>query len=573
MFKDYNTTQTFLPLDLEIMIDPADISVVIHEFVESLPEKIFDLFEKETGRPAYHPKMMVKITLCAYAQGIRSGRKIEDLVKDSIRMRWLARENEPSYRTINRFRTEEPTAKLLESCFIQFRSFLVRSGEIDEDTIFIDGTKIQANANKYSFVWKKALARNEANLDAKSKTLYRELVKNEVIPAILRESEEDPLSPEELDQVEHSLDEVVKHYDEAIEKENSGGKRKAIRSLRKAPKQWRKHFKEALERKRRYTAQKEILGERNSYSKTDHDATFMRLKEDPMRNGQLKAAYNLQIATNHQYVLAYDLFPNPTDTRTLIPFLTKIQERLFKLPRYLVADAGYGSEENYHAIIEKFERIPLITYNMYRKEQKKKYRTDPFRPANWVYEEAADQYLCPIGRKVVFKKDVVRKNPSGFRQNLKLYECEDCTDCPVRKCCSKAESGRPRVIRKNSNLDYFQSYARKLLAEKTTGDLYRQRKIDVEPAFGNLKANLGFTRFLVRGKVKVKNEAGFALLAMNLRKYTAKRAKKRKSILPSRQKNFGRVLFLKRITRSFHFSGLFIEFCPSLVFLCPSPFL
>ena len=97
--------------------------------------------------------------------------------------------------------------------------------------------------------------------------------------------------------------------------------RKALRSERKYPKQVRKQLIDFILRKQKYQRDFEIFGTRNSYSKTDHDATFMRMKDDYMKNGQLKAGYNVQIATEGQYALAYSLFPNPTDTRTLIPFL------------------------------------------------------------------------------------------------------------------------------------------------------------------------------------------------------------------------------------------------------------
>ena len=560
MFKDYNTAQVVLPLNLEIMIDPDDISIIIDHFVESLPNDTFHVFEKETGRPAYHPKMMIKLILCAYAQGVRSGRKIEELTKDSIRMRWLARDNFPSYRTINRFRIDKNTATLLETCFVQFRSFLVGSGEITEDAIFIDGTKIQANANKNSFVWRKSIERNEKNLDVKSRLLYQELVENEVIPAIEGELEE--LSVSELKKIEDRLDQVVAKMDNEIASEKSGARRKEIRSLRKAPKQWRKHFKEARVRNGKYAKQKEILGKRNSYSKTDHDATFMRLKEDHMQNGQLKAAYNVQVVTNSQYALTYAIFPNPTDTRTLIPFLTTTQERFFELPKYIVADAGYGSEENYQAVIDDFKRIPLMTYNMYRKEQTKKYKKDPFKVENWEYDEENDQYTCPNGRSLVFKNYSVRTDKYGFQRNLKMYQCEDCTACPVRNLCTKAQSDKPRVIQKNPNLDYFQAYARELLSVKETGDLYRQRKIDVEPAFGNLKANLGFTRFLVRGTDAVKNELGFALMAMNIKKYTKKRSTISDFSETSKQKIVVKI-FCRILTTIFELLKLFKGYVPA----------
>ena len=159
---------------------------------------------------------------------------------------------------------------------------------------------------------------------------------------------------------------------------------------RKKPKQYRQQFRDFIIRKQRYQKDMEVFGDRNSYSKTDPDATFMRMKDDYMKNGQLKAGYNLQVATESQYVLAYDVFPNPTDTRTLIPFLNHIEEKCFELPEFIVEDAGYGSEQNYDDIIENRNRTPLITYNQYRQEQKKKHKENAFHVDNWDYNEEED---------------------------------------------------------------------------------------------------------------------------------------------------------------------------------------
>src|SRR5699024_8422205 len=292
------------------------------------------------GCPAYHPRMMMKVILCAYTQSVFSGRKIESLLKDSIRMMWLAQGYEPTYRTINRFRTNPLVADLLRQCFVQFRSKLVKEKEIDAEAIFIDGTKIEANANKFTFVWRKSIERYSSSLIEKSNAMYDELLEKEIIPSIERENEEE-LSVEESEET---------------------SERKQLRSERKEPKKYRKQFADFLIRKSKYQRDMEIFKDRNSYSKTDHDATFMRMKDDYMMNGQLKAGYNLQVATEGQYALAYDLFPNPTDTRTLIPFLNNIEENYFALPQYIVADAGYGSEQNYDDVLNERKRIPLITY-------------------------------------------------------------------------------------------------------------------------------------------------------------------------------------------------------------------
>ncbi|WP_035179018.1 IS1182 family transposase [Alkalihalobacterium bogoriense] len=521
MFKHYTMNQIILPLDLEVKLQENDIAYAVNDLVEQIPDEAFASFLRETGNPAYHPRMMMKVILCAYTQSVFSGRKIEALLKDSVRMMWLAQGYEPSYRTINRFRVHQEVKELLRQCFVQFRCQLVQEKLIEEEAIFIDGTKIEANANKFTFVWRKAVEKYSANLVEKSNQMYDELLEKEIIPEIERENL-DELSTEELVQVVKKLDAKVEEYDNQIEASKDVSERKQLRSERKIPKQYRKQFKDYVARKQKYQNDMAIFGERNSYSKSDHDATFMRMKDDYMKNGQLKAGYNVQIATEGQYTLAFDVFSNPTDTRTLIPFLDKIEESFFKLPPYIVADAGYGSEQNYVDVIEHRERIPLITYNMYRKEKKKKYKNNAFYTTNWDYNEETDSYTCPNGKNLVFRYISNRKDKDGFTRTFKVYECEDCSSCPFRSQCTKAKEGYHRKIQYNEKWEQQKEYVRQQLSEEKTGEIYGRRKTDVEPVFGFLKANLHFTRLSVRGKEKVKNELGFAFLAVNLRKYIAR---------------------------------------------------
>src|SRR5699024_6422436 len=207
MFKHYTMNQVILPLDLEIKLDKNDIAFAINDLVESIPVESFEDFARSTGCPAYHPRMMMKIILCAYTQSVFSGRKIEALLKDSIRMMWLAQGYGPSYRTINRFRTNPLVEELLRQCFVQFRSKLVQDKEIDAEAIFIDGTKIEANANKFTFVWRKSVERYSSNLIEKSNLMYDELLEKEIIPAIERENEEE-LSAKEIETIIEKINEI-----------------------------------------------------------------------------------------------------------------------------------------------------------------------------------------------------------------------------------------------------------------------------------------------------------------------------------------------------------------------------
>ncbi len=232
------------------------------------------------------------------------------------------------------------------------------------------------------------------------------------------------------------------------------------------------------------------------------------MKDDYMKNGQLKAGYNVQIATEGQYALAYSLFPNPTDTRTLIPFLDEIEQHYFELPKHIVADAGYGSEQNFSDILSNRNREALITYNMFLKEQKKKYKQNTFNPDNWVYDQETDTYTCPNQKRLEFQYHSVRTDATGFQRSFKVYECEDCSGCPFRSSCTKAKEGNNRKLMVNKKWEQQKEYVRAKLSEEKTSAIYRKRKTDVEPVFGFLKANLRFTRFSVRGKSKVANEMG-----------------------------------------------------------------
>jgi len=341
----------------------------------------------------------------------------------------------------------------------------------------------------------------------------------QVIPEIERESP-DALSIQELEQVAARLEEKIEAIDEEIASTTDVAERKRLRAERKVTRRLHKQAADFAARKRRYEEHMATFGTRNSYSKTDRDATFMRMKEDHMKNGQLKPGYNVQIATEGQYTLAYDVYPNPTDMKTLIPFLDEI-ETFFDLPAHIVADAGYGSQQNYTDILERRGRLPLVPHTMYRKEQKKKWREDPFNIANWAYDDETDTFTCPDGRRLPFSHESQRTDRNGFTRDFRVYECESCDGCPFRELCTKAEPGRHRQVSVNGAWEEQKHMTRTLLSDEKTGALYARRKTDVEPVFGYLKANSGFTRFSVRGKQRVKRELGFALMAVNLRKFIA----------------------------------------------------
>ena len=243
---------------------------------------------------------------------------------------------------------------MIQSSFKEFHSYLKAQGMIDEAS-FIDGTKILANANKYSFVWKKRTIKySELNVE-KARQLIHDIKQAEIEINV----DEEKFDIDQLDTVIALLEQRIEELNQRVSETAKVSPNPAKQERRHA-----KKYLHALDHCRQkhleYQTQAQIAGQRNSYSKTDHDATFMRLKEDPMRNGQTKPAYNLQIMTNSQYVLGYGLMQNPTDTRTLIPFLNQLDQNGV-LGREIVADAGYGSESNYKYIEDELPNcIALI---------------------------------------------------------------------------------------------------------------------------------------------------------------------------------------------------------------------
>ena len=195
--------------------------------------------------------------------------------------------------------------------------------------------------------------------------------------------------------------------EEKYNQESNRVEQKELRSQKtKLKKQLKAIESDYLPRLRKYEVQKRILGNRNSYSKTDHDATFMRMKDDHMKNGQLKAGYNVQLATQNQFIVGYKLFQKPGDTRCFQPFMEKLFKSLPKVPKQVIADAGYASEENYLYALgeEKEPRFELLApYNTYLKEQTRKYKKDISKVQNWKYLEQEDAFICPNNRKVLFK--------------------------------------------------------------------------------------------------------------------------------------------------------------------------
>ncbi|MBM7111787.1 Transposase DDE domain protein [Brevibacillus laterosporus] len=452
--------------------------------------------------------MLAKVIIYAYTQRIYFSRQIAKAVRENIMFMWIAGRQRPDFRTINRFRSER-MKNVLEAIFTTVLQFLVEENYVKLEHYFVDGTKIEANANRYTFVWGKAVVKHKAKLQEKVQTLFATIEE-------AQQQEEHELAAQDLAELGETSSLTSEKLASAVQQletrlqENPKDKplKKAVRILRK----------DLLPRLQKYEVQQEILEDRNSYSKTDTDATFMRMKEDHMRNGQLKPGYNVQIGTENQFIIGYSLHQRPTDTRCLKPHLEKVKATLGKLPGTVIADAGYGGGENY-AYLESEQLEAVVKYSTYHKEKTRTWQKDISKIDNWQYDEAEDTWTCAAGRKLIFRYESKETTESGFEIRKRHYRSESCEGCPLKASCTKAKGNREISV----SLRYlrYKQHARERLRSVEGYVLSVRRMIEPESVFGQMKNNRGFRRFLLRGLPKVSLEVGWLSLAHNLLKKAA----------------------------------------------------
>lgn len=360
--KKMRRNQLTLPINTEMLIPKDDSVRLLDELTDQLDYSTILSMTSTTGVPAkYPPKLLFKILTYAYMNNIYSSRKIEKSCKRDINFMWLLEgKSAPDHNAINRFRNK--LQEVIEDLFYQLVKLLGDNKEISYDNIFVDGTKLEANANKYSFVWRKSTLKHETRLQEKLKQLISVL--NERYCTIFEITEE-KVSVEEMEKVQNFLCKIKSEQN--IEFVYGKGKRKhqIQRDM--------EEIGEMIEKQRKYDKYKGTFDGRNSFSKTDEDATFMHMKDDHMRNSQLKPGYNVQIGVEGEYIVGMDIFSERSDQLTLIPFLDKLEDNLPQKYKNIVADAGYESEENY-VYLKRTKQTAYIKPSNYEKSKKRNYR-------------------------------------------------------------------------------------------------------------------------------------------------------------------------------------------------------
>ncbi len=378
----------------------------------------------------------------------------------------------PDHNTIFRFRSKR-LKKEIKKIFALVVGLLVEEGLVSIKEAFLDGTKIEANANRYTFVWGKAIKTNKEKRKAQLESLWA------YVEATCRQEQEELEKPgfEELS---------VEKAEKLIEKINDALKDKKVdkevkHKIRYAAKEWPERLKE-------YAKKEEILEGRGSCSKTDTDATFTRMKEDLMKNGQLKPAYNFLISTNKQFITCYTIEQTTTDTTALPCHLEEFNKMHHLYPDELTADAGFGNEKNYE-FLENKDITPYVKFNYFHKEQSKKWKEDIFRQENLYYNSEKDCFYCPMEQEMKKIGTQKRKTKTGYQQEYTLYQAINCKGCPLRGQCHQSE--KERIIAVSHKLRLHREKVRKLLTSDEGIKRRKQRPWDVEGTFGILKNNKG----------------------------------------------------------------------------------
>ena len=492
--------QLSLPLQTECLI-PVDDSVrLIDQVLEEIDyRELYLTYSSEGRNPAVSPKTLFKVMVYAYSQRIYSSREIEKACRLNLAFMYLLRgKKAPDHNTIARFRKEHLSA-CVEGLLTQLVNLLADADEIHFENLFIDGTKIEANANKYSFVWRGAIEKSEAKLQEKAARYLKEELGIAVVPEYISSTYFQGL-----------LSNLVLIADcNGTAFVYGSGKRKS---------QIQKQI-ETIEgfktRQAKYEKARSTFKGRNSYSKTDEDATFMHMKEDYMRNDQLKPGYNIQAAVESEYIVGIDVSAERSDVRTLIPFLDKLNNNYGRNFDNLIADAGYESEENYD-YLKRNNITPYIKPSNYEYSKTKKFQKDmEFRLA-MEYDNVRDEYTCKGGRKLEFSGNKHKKGSTGYESTIKIYRCETCEGCPYYGKCYKGKYGKS--IQVSAVFDAFRQESRNNITSEKGIQLRINRSIQAEGVFGVTKQDYGFTRFLMRGRENVATEYTLLAIAFDLNK-------------------------------------------------------
>lgn len=493
--------QLFLDLNLSIPLEVTTEEASLLMLLQNLDYSDFEVQKKKSGRPnVVDPYTMIILILYSRTQGRYSSRGVEHMCKRNLFLvQILQGKKAPDHTTIDRFIRRHRSA--IDGLFFQVIERLGNMGELSKEIIYQDGTKIESKASRYSFVWKKATTKNLAKLYHHIEDLLSEA--NNFFGWTL-----------DFKDYHHGLSSLIKLLI-ATDKELIS--QKTGRGHRLSTEQ--KFYRDALayqDKLKRYETYLSSMTGRNSMSKTDPDATFMRMKDDYMKNGQLKPAYNLQVLVDSGYIVGSYTSADRTDYATMIPTINHMHKSLpWKYSKYC-ADSGYDSQEN-HEYLEKQEISAYIKPLGYEQGKKRKNKKDIGRKENMIFDPKQDCFICSRGKKLKLKSVRTRKNQYGYDLTTHVYRCQrGCKTCPLRSACMKKSKASYKQVQVNHRLTKYHQNALNLITSEEGSEIRVNRSIQAEGAFAQIKANSSFRRFRYSGMNGVHTEWQLMSLAMNI---------------------------------------------------------
>lgn len=499
--------QVKLYSDMDIMIAEDDPVRLLEEVMEGMDYKeLRRAYSPRGKKPKTSPETMFKVIVYGMTEGIYSKRQIAKKCLRDVNYMWLLNEEPaPTHDALTWFCSHQ-LAGVVESLFYQLVGALHDAGEIRYEHLFVDGTKMEANANKYSFVWKKSVNKHQARLEEKLERFVKELLRRYGI------------------RKESTVSEIYAYLETQRTTPFVYGRGKRKTQLQRDMEQ----LSEMLGRMDKYQRYNETFKGRNSFSKTDPDATFMHMKDDHMRNAQLKPGYNVQLAVEGEYITGIDISTERSDQLTLIGLMERMEGQLGTQYMDVTLDAGYESEENY-TWFEEQKRICYIKPQNYERSKTRKFKSNMALRENMPYDAGLDEYTCPANKKLRAVYEGKRQSKSGFESTVTYYECESCEGCALKKNCTRAKGNRKMRVSKTFLRQRMQSLER---ITSPMGVLLRiNRSIQSEGAFGVIKQDMGFRRFLTRGKKNVFTEMLLMAMGFNINKWHNKLMRNRSGSL------------------------------------------
>lgn len=515
VFKQYSQEQNLLlPPNLGELIGDHHLVRVVNEVVERMDiSEIINLY-KGGGASAYNPRMLLKVLLYAYAMKIYTGRRIAKALCQDIHFMWLSAMSRPDFRTINNFRSGK-CKDVIEVLFKEVLEFLLEQGYIKMENYFCDGSTLRADANQHKMVWKKNAQRYKEQVEAKCHELFKQIDE-------LNNQEEVQYGKADLEEngntsviTKEAIDEKVSDLNKKIgEVSDKSTKRKATAIKKK--------LVETKKKIDKYDKQIETAGQRSGYSKTDKDATAMMMKN----RVEILPAYNILAGSENQFITGVSVHQNTNDGVCFKEHLEQIADQQPFTADRIIADSIFGTEQNY-VLLEQTKIENYLKFPSYHPEQKKSNEQNPFLKDNFTYDVLTDTYSCPNGQLLVYQKTVTNvHNRTGYESVLKEYECESCAGCPFYDKCCKSSQGVNRTIHVNEKLENYKQQVRENLGTEKGTQLKKQRSIEIESCFGDIKHNMGFRRFHLRGLDKVSTEFSLIAIAHNIRKVHIQRLQK-----------------------------------------------